>query len=290
MDEKQNFSMKDYIEKRMLEITDLDQRQIFKRTVGDILVHVYEYSQSAYEKLESDILEECREDGNRYAVYISMTDRERYDETDTFLYPMKTEDTKEENISCQEIKDAAGRKEPMKLFTVFLKDTASRIYSLLNKEERYFSGCIKTDKKEYRGAFFLKRNDAYLEMIEELYVSFGVNFKPWLTVCTAYLTKLLDVYLYTVEEIGEEEEIQRIEVDFEEYARQMEYGRIPLWNLKSLKEKTSTYPNPCVDKINYEHQFFSQRLNEDCSYLVKKLMFIINLVNTGIGICAGLFL
>ena len=48
-------------------------------------------------------------------------------------------------------------------------------------------------------------------MIEELYVSFGVNFKPWLTVCTAYLTKLLDVYLYSVEEMGEEEEVQGID-------------------------------------------------------------------------------
>ncbi len=269
MDEKQNFNMKDYIEKRMLEITDLEQRRMFKCIVGDILVHIYEYSRNAYEKLESDILEECREDGNRYAVYISMTDRERYDETDAFLYPMRPEDVKKENISCQAIKDAAGRKEPVKLFTVFLKDTASRIYSLFNQKERLFFGRIQTEKREYQGTFFLKRNDAYLKMIEELYVSFGVNFKPWFTVCTAYLTKLLDVYLCNVEEIGEEEEIQEIEVDFEEYAGQMEYGRIPLWNLKPLKEKTSAYPNPCVDKINYEHQFFSQRLKEDCSYLVK---------------------
>ena len=138
MDEKQNFNMKDYIEKRMLEITDLEQRRMFKCIVGDILVHVYEYSRNAYEKLESDILEECIEDGNRYAVYISITDRESYDETDAFLYPMRPEDVKKENISCQAIKDAAGRKEPVKLFTVFLKDTASRIYSLFNQKERLF--------------------------------------------------------------------------------------------------------------------------------------------------------
>lgn len=269
MDEKQDFSMEEYIEKRMMEITDLDQRRMFKQTVGDILARIYAYSKSAYEKLEADILEECREDGNHYAVCLSMTDREHYDETDTFLYPMKIRDTKEEKLSCQEIKDAAGRGEQVKLFTVYLKDTASRIVSLSEQKERYFGGCIRTDRGEYRGAFFLRRNEEYLKMIEELYVSFGVNFKPWLTVCTAYLTKLLDVYLYSVEEMGEEEEIQGIEVDFEEYAGQMEYGRIPLWNLKPLKEKTSTYPNPCVDKINYEHQIFSQRLKKDCSYLVR---------------------
>lgn len=34
MDEKQDFSMEEYIEKRMMEITDLDQRRMFKQTVG----------------------------------------------------------------------------------------------------------------------------------------------------------------------------------------------------------------------------------------------------------------
>ena len=115
----------------------------------------------------------------------------------------------------------------------------------------------------------MRQNREYLKMIEELYVSFGINFKPWLTVCTAYLTKLLDVFLYSMEETEEGEEIKEIEVDFEEFAPRIEYRRIPLWNLKPIKEKTSTYPDPCVDKINYEHQFFSQRLKKDCGYLVR---------------------
>ncbi|MDE6903740.1 MAG: hypothetical protein K2P76_02145 [Lachnospiraceae bacterium] len=269
MDEKQDFSMEEYIEKRMMEITDLDQRRMFKQTVGDILSAVYAYSKEAFDKLENDILKECQGEQNRYAVYISMTDKEHYDATDTFLYPMRDEDTKEENISCQEIKETLGKGEEVKLFTVFLKDSATRVYSLLNQRERYFSGCIKTLKGEYRGVFLVRQNREYLKMIEELYVSFGVNFKPWLTVCTAYLTKLLDVYLYSMEGTEDEEEIQEIEVDFEEFASCIEYRRVPLWNLKPIKEKTSTYPNPCIDKINYEHQFFSQRLRPDCGYLVR---------------------
>ena len=147
MDEKQDFSMEEYIEKRMMEITDLDQRRMFKQTVGDILSSVYSYSKNAFEKLEDDILKECRGEQNRYAVYISMTDKEHYDATDTFLYPMRDEDTKEENISCQEIKETLRKGEEVKLFTVFLKDSATRIFSLLSQKERYFSGCIKTDRE-----------------------------------------------------------------------------------------------------------------------------------------------
>lgn len=51
MDEKQDFSMEEYIEKRMMEITDLDQRRMFKQTVGDILSAVYAYSKEAFDNL-----------------------------------------------------------------------------------------------------------------------------------------------------------------------------------------------------------------------------------------------
>lgn len=269
MDDRQNMDVKEYIEKRMLEITNLKEREVFKQTVGDILSAVYDYNRKAYEELEERILGENSLDENSYAVYISMTDKKHYDETDTFLYPMRSQDTKEVKLSCEDIKDAMENGEQLKLYTVFLKGSASQIYQLLSQKERFFYGCIKTAKREYKATFCLKRNKDYLRMIEELYGVFGVNFKSWLTVCTAYLTKLLDVYIDTAETMQDNEEIDEIQVDFEEYSAQIEYEMIPLWNLRSLKEKTSTYPNPCIDKINYEHQFFSQRLRQDCGYLVR---------------------
>lgn len=93
-------------------------------------------------------------------------------------------------------------------------------------------------------------------MIEELYVSFGINFKPWLTVCTAYLTKLLDVFLYSMEETEEGEEIKEIEVDFEEFASCIEYRRVPLWNLKPIKEKPAHTPIPVLIKLTMSISFF----------------------------------
>ncbi|MBO5145206.1 MAG: hypothetical protein J6C19_06675 [Lachnospiraceae bacterium] len=265
----QDFDMKEYIRKRMLEITEPKDRELFKKTVGDILSAIYDYNRQAYEELEQRVLDECSPEQYRYAVYISMTDRQHYDETDHFLYPMRPEDTKEVKISCQDINDALAEEKQLKLYTVFIKGTATQVCRILRQEGRLFHGTIKTAKREYRASFLLKRNTDYMQMIEELYAVFGVNFQPWSTVCAAYLSKLADVYLCTAEKIRDNEEISRIQIDFEEYSGQIRYGMIPLWNLRPMTEKTSTYPNPCADKTNYEHQFFAQRLKPDCGYLVR---------------------
>lgn len=265
----QDFDMKDYIRKRMLEITERNDRELFKETVGDILSAIYDYNRQAYEGLEQRVLEECSPNQYRYAVSISMTDRQHYDETDRFLYPMRPEDIKEVKLSCQDIKTAFAEEKRLRLYTVFIQGTATQVRQLLRQEERTFNGIIKTEKREYKASFSLRQNTDYIQMIEELYAVFGANFQPWSTVCTAYLSKLADVYLCSSEKLRDNEEIDRIQIDFEEYSGLVRYGMIPLWNLRPLTEKTSTYPNPCVDKINYEHQFFAQRLNPDCGYLVR---------------------
>ena len=54
----QDFDMKEYIRKRMLEIEELKDREIFKETVGDILSAIYDYNQRSYEELEQRILNE----------------------------------------------------------------------------------------------------------------------------------------------------------------------------------------------------------------------------------------
>ena len=102
-------------------------------------------------------------------------------------------------------------------------------------------------------------------------ISFGANYQPWLTVCCAYPAKMLDIYLCSAEQLKGKEEILEIQADFEEYAGLIRYDMIPLWNLRPLTEKTSTYPNPSIDKINYEHQIFSQRLDPKCEYLIRNI-------------------
>lgn len=269
MEDRQGFDMKHYIEKRMLEIKDLGDRILFKEAVGEILMSVYEYNQKAYSELEKRILDECRPAQGSYAVYTSMTDIKHFDATDTFMYPMRSGDVKKTHVGYQDIQHALSSRESLKLYTVFLQGSASQVHTLLAQKERRFRGVVKTEKREYQAEFCVRQNTDYMDMIENLYYIFGANYQPWLTVCCAYLVKMLDIYLCSAEQIKGKEEILEIQTDFEEYAGLIRYDMIPLWNLQPLTEKTSTYPNPSVDKTNYEHQIFSQRLDEKCEYLVR---------------------
>ncbi len=267
MEENNHFDMEQYIKKRILEIPQLEDRVLYKEIVGKLLLELYQYNKDSYNKLEERVLSESSSEQNNYAVYLTMTDQEHYDATDTFMYPMSEEDVHKKEISVEEINAAVQKQEPLPVYTVYLQSHASNIYRLF-QEERTFSGVIQTDKKEYKATFTVRRNETYLDMVKDLYYIFAANNQPWTTVCEAYLTKMLDVYLCTAESIPDKEVIGDIKVDFEEYSHMVRRGMIPLWNLMKISEKTSTYPEPSIDKINYEHQIFAHRLNRNCGYLV----------------------
>lgn len=263
------FDMEEYIHKRMLEIKNLEDRSLFRQVVEEALLKVHDYVRQAYQELEEKVLEECQSSQKHYTIYTTITTPEKYDATDSFLYPMRSEDIKKTKLFLKDICKGIKKGEEQRLYTIFLKGSATNVYGLLNEDYRVFTGIVKTTHGEYRAGFCLRQNKEYLEMIKELYSVFDTSCQPWTTVCTAYLNKLFDVYLVNCERIKENEEIVQIQPDFEEYTELVEYDVIPLWNLRPIIEKSSTYPNPCIDKINYEHQIFSQRLNPECEYLIR---------------------
>ena len=85
--------------------------------------------------------------GSYCAVYTSMTDRAHFDATDTFMYPMRSDDVKKTKIEYQDIQKALSAKEPLKLYTVFLQGSASQIHSILSQKERMFKGSRKQTKE-----------------------------------------------------------------------------------------------------------------------------------------------
>lgn len=265
----EKFDMKEYIEKRMMELEDPKERRLFKKVAGEVLLDLYEYNRKAYESLEKRILEEYSPRQNQYAVYSSIIERNRCDITDPFLQPMCPGDMKKDPIPCQDVCQALSENRPAVVDTVFFKGSVSELYELLSGEERRFHGTVRTDAGEYPADFTLRRNEKYLQMVEELHPVFAFNGRTWLTVCTAYLTKMLDVCLCGAEGMEEGGEILGIRADFEEYRDQMLPDMVPLWNLLELSEKTSTYPIPCIDQIHYEHRIFAQRLRADCEYLIR---------------------
>lgn len=267
MEEKSKFDMEAYIRKRMMEISSLEDRVLYKEIVGKLLLELYEYNRTSYRELEERILSESKSEQSDYAVYLTMTDLKHYDATDTFMYPMQEEDIRKTEISYQDVQSAMENHDELKLYTVFLETRASDIHRLLHGD-REFHGIIRTQKREYRAVFRLRQCEKYLDLVKNLYYIFAANNQPWTTVCEAYLSKMMDVYLCSAEDMPGQDEIREIQVDFEEYSDMVKNEMIPLWNLKKLSEKTSTYPEPSIDKINYEHQIFSHRLCAESEYLV----------------------
>ncbi len=266
--EEQGFDLVEYVRRRMLEIEDIKDRRLFRQIVEETILKVHEYNRCAYQELEERVLEECRLPKNRYAIFLTLTDLAHYDVTDCFMYPMCREDLQVVELSCAEIEKQLNQKEEVSLYTVFIKANAAEIGKLCSQPKRRFGGRIKTKYREYRAAFCLRRQDKYLKQIESLYSIFLASGQPWTTVCTAYLNKLFELCLTECEEMKGEEKILEIIPDFEEYGDVVEYDVFPLWNLKRIQEKSSTYPEPCINKINYEHQIYSQRLDPECEYLV----------------------
>ncbi len=267
MRNEQDFDMEGYIKKRMLEITSLEDRRLFKEITEKLLLGINDYNQNAYKTLEQKILNEHKTQQKEFAVYLTLTDLEHYDATDSFMYPMIAEDAKKSEAFDSDMVKTLKKGEKPKLFTVYLKTSVSDIHKLVHGN-RIFQGSIRTQKGEYKGTFELSRNEQYMDLVKNLYYIFGVNYQPWMTVCEAYIAKMFDVYLCSAGQLTEKEEIQDITIDFEEYAGRVYYNMIPLWNLEKKIEKTSTYPDACIDKVNYEHRIFSHRLKEECEYLI----------------------
>ena len=259
--------MEAYLAQRSLEIQNLKDRALFKEVVDKLVLELYHYTQQEYQDLEARVFQEVQSGQNDYAVYIGIVDMDHYDATDPFLKPMVSTDTERQNVSLDDLLAALREKKPYHLFTVFLEAPYSIVRGFQGGGQSY-SGIIRTDRGEHSARFSVSINKTYLNKIEALYHIFGANYRAWTTVCAAYLYKMFDVAVTTVDVISSDEAIREIKVDFGEYAEHIRYDMIPLWNLNTVLEKTSTYPEPCMDKTNYDHRIFSYKLDDGCQYLV----------------------
>lgn len=262
----EGFDLESYLAKRVREIGDLEERRLFK-AVGDTLMELYRHTQREHLALEKRVFDELEPQDGGCTIHIGVTDREHYDATDPFLHPMLEEDTQPPTHDAAELLRAVSEKRPYPLFTVFLEAdcVTARGFS---RPGRVYSGTVRTQWGEHRAACTVRLHDGYRSKIEELYGIFNLNFLPWATVCTAYLQKFFVAELVSVEGMEPEDTVLEVRVDFEEYQPNIRYDCFPVWNLCRAEEKTSAYPDGCVDKVNFDHRIFAHRLVPGCRYLV----------------------
>jgi hypothetical protein len=263
----EEFDIRSYIKKRLLEIDNLESRRVFTSVVEGLFLELHGEIEAEYKGLEQRVFEELPMPVEGPAIVTTIIDRRLYDVTDDFLLPMRPEDMRPHQVDAEALLTSLNEKSPFFLYTVFLQ--ADHLEACqFDRPERNFRGVIKTRHSEYTARFHVSRNLSYRRQIEDLYRIFNLNYLPWRSVCAPYLYKLFDVYIDGIENWNAQESIEEAVIDFEEYAPAIRYHQVPLWNLETVAIRTSTYPEPCVDKINYEHRIFRHKFQEDARYLV----------------------
>ena len=254
---------KNYVEQKLLEIEDLNDRRAMRGIMQEILIPLHQTVQENNARLEAQIIKEEDTWNQQFEIVCGIAERGKYDVTDKKMKPMLERDLKEPEISFEQVCNAIANKTELYLFSVFIKADYLKLAKLA-KENIEFHGNIVTEEGEYPAVFQLKPSKEYITKMKELYQAFTANGVKWNTPCSVYLNKMFDVYLISGEMV-DGESVREISVDFGEYASCIKYNTFPIWNIRKIKEKTSYFPVPCEGGKQYEHKIYRERFNQcDC--------------------------
>lgn len=183
------------------------------------------------------------------------------------MVPMCPEDMVEHRVEISELIESMDAGREHYVYTVYIGADYLKLRQL-DDSPRVFRGTIRTVyEEEFPARFCVKQCEKYVAELKKLYAEFINNGISWHTVCAPYIYKMYDVFI-TETGCPNEEEIAEINVDFEEYASEVEYDRVPIWNINTLEIKTSSYPDFALDNIHYLHVIYESRLDVKKDYLV----------------------
>lgn len=262
-----DFNFGRYINSRLLEVKDEEERRTLKELMKETLVPFYQHTEEAYQELEKRLLASKEEKRERFELITGIMDRNHVDITEEAMVPMRYADTYEQTVDIEEMKESLEKGKAYTVMHVFFQ-MDYKLIKQIEKEERIYKGIIYTDEEEYQASFTVSRNQSYLEQISDLYQVFEKNGVEWKTACSPYLYKYFDVKVIRTD-CPLDAEIRRIMVDFDEYQKYARYNLIPMWNIRVLEERSSAYPSFSIDRIHYEHSIYEGRLDKGRDYLVE---------------------
>lgn len=247
-----------YIENRLKEIDDLDERRFAKVVLWDGLGKIIHRMDQKYQALEKRIYEETEAPAGCYETVTTIIRKKDYDPTNDTLFPVCQEDLNEEKVW-------SGVENEIYVGTIFLKadeKTARRFENVGGFQGTYGEGSTQ------EVVFHVQRAKRYRERIEQLYHAFLDNHIPWETVHTGYLDKFYDVFMIYDGQQNTSKEPIRAEVDYGEYGGFIQHDIIPLWNIEQISFDSTDFMLPCIDGIYYEHEFSIRDADPGDGYLV----------------------
>ena len=268
------FNMDDYLEKRLLEIEDLDERSFARSFLKDCILQIFNESENAYKRLEDRVFQEIRSQDDKYSIHITVVNRSEYDITHGTWFPVLENDEKKKTYTASNSIDEA-----FQVGTVFLSLSLPQCSEY--DENRSFSGTVRTESGEYSASFQLVPNEYYRRAVEDIYLLFESNSIPWTTVSCGYLLRFFNIQARFIDSAPRtEENIIGCTIDFGELSEDIHEDYIPIWNVRRQEYDSPSFAIPAIDTKYYEHEFPVSKFGKDNGFVIQMDQDIVSLRRT----------
>ena len=144
------FDFERYMEERLREIDDLDERKFAKKLLLEGLGKVIRCTEAKYQQLERRVYEELEIEDNRYEAVLTIVKRSHYDPTNGTLFPVSEEDL-DEKILKETWSDGSRRW----LGSIFLEASDDRQRDFQDRTK--FTGTLVKAEENRAAAFEICR-------------------------------------------------------------------------------------------------------------------------------------
>lgn len=253
-----------YIEERLREIDDLEERRFAKELLVDGLLSSIRATEEKYRRLERSVYEEMKLPENRYGVVTTIINRSCYDPQNPTLYPVVKEDLQDLNLDPEEADNSLN----IRIATIYLEASMAeqRTFEAIGR----FTGVSCQGGKEQKIDCHVKPAKRYRDVIEILYRIFQDNNILWETIQTGYIDKFYDVYISSTALKDGPEAVRKAEIDFGGFQEKIRYDVIPLWNIKRIEFSSVNFLPPKEGGIYFEHEYSLGEEDEKDGCLIQK--------------------
>lgn len=237
------FDYENYIQMRLKEIDDLDERKFAKELLLDALGSMFACTEQKYENLKKRIAREIDMPGERFYTYTTIVDKKNYDPINGFWFPVCEEDYRYK--------------------TIYLMADKKGCREFLAQEK--LEGI---DEQSGQRLFFqIKNSVRYERAVKKLHGLFASNHVPWQVIHLGHLERFFDLIPEEQEREIRHEQINWQWGNWQQYIKE---DVIPLWNIQKTDVHSQEFRIPCIDEIFYEHVFYlPEGQAEEDGYLVE---------------------
>lgn len=230
MQEEKNMDYVEYIQKRLKEIEDTEERKVARELLLEGFMKLYTWTEGKYQALEERIWKELSAPWKSFHVHTTIVKREHVDPINGFWHPLCPQDLKSIN--------------PEGIKTIYLKadDAGCRAFLEMGRLSAI------EEKTEREVIFQIKRAERYEDRVRKLYHLFTANHVPWQTVPMGHLERFFD--LVPEEEMPSDTVFHLTYGSWEEWVRE---DMVPLWNIEQIQVESQEFRLPLVDEVIYEH-------------------------------------